>query len=258
MKTKHLFLSLAVLVVLGTMLACSFFSRIFTKETDVSSGEVSTEQPPGEEENLEPIAGTWKQVVFHGLTDRKNALLISGDKFEGYHYFSTATSGRPLQPAEIWRTKDGLDWERVGEPGMGKQDNYFLIFYNWQDHLYVAAQGEENASLWKSDDGETFRHLEGDWPEEKVSLKLHAIQDKHILTVDGPLVNNDGLGIQIWSSTDGEHFEKVYDPKLDDPADYTVNSFNELGLETLKGCTAMPVNHQGGADSPSKQDTVWA
>jgi hypothetical protein len=106
-----------------------------TKETSVSPDEVSTEQPPGEEENLEPIVDTWKQVVFHGLTDRKNVLLVSGDEFGDYHYFSTATSGGPLQPAEIWRTKDGLDWERVGEPGMGKSDNHGLIIYNWQDHL---------------------------------------------------------------------------------------------------------------------------
>lgn len=256
MKTKYIFLSL---VVLSALLACSFFSGIFTKETDVSSGEVSTEQSPDEGENMEPIVGTWKQVVFNGLTDKKNTYLIAGDKFGDYHYFSTATSGSPLQPAEIWRTQDGLVWERVGEPGMGKPDNWSLIFYNWQNHLYVAAQGDGNASLWKSDDGETFRRLEGDWPEENVTLKLHAIQDKLILTVDGPVVNNNGLGIQIWSSIDGEHFEKVYDPKLDNPADYTDSSFNELRLETLKGYTYLGIfnRNKGGEIWRTRDGSTW-
>jgi hypothetical protein len=224
MKTRHVLHVFAALLLAGAILSCSFVPQVFTG----GQGE-SQPSSAGEEESCEPIVGKWKQVVFHGLTGRKNTNIMSSEIFDKYVYSTIATvlSGSlqagPSTGGEIWRTRDGITWEMVGEPGMGNPENVHLLISAWGDRLYVIARGTQ-FSLWVSQDGQEFHQLQGDWPAKVDDVpSLHVVNNRLVL-----FIGNREEGLQAWASSDGERFEKVLEGGLEDPASYTTVSLNDL------------------------------
>jgi hypothetical protein len=255
MQANRLFRVVTSLITTAVILACSLVTGTLTDE------ETHTPEPPsgnGGSDPLVDIVGTWEPVVVPGLTDSKITYLIHADKFGDYYYFSTATGGTGSSenpPAEIWRTRDGLAWEMVGEPGMGDARNWRFVVLTWHERLYVLT-GHYNDffSIWASDDGETFQQIRGDW-SEKGYPSLKVIDDKLFLFIG----SHEEDGLQAWSSSDGERFERVFEKGLDDPTNADIVDFFKLEPTSLKGWSYFGIRNltKGGEIWRTKDGLKW-
>jgi hypothetical protein len=311
MKTKRIFNTLFALVVVSAMLACSFSTKVSTDQPDVSLEEpdvsleepdVSSEEPDvfseqpytGEEENSEPIVGTWKQIHFQGVGGNSNYFIGgSGIWFGDYYYVGTRNMGSAvIQPqegvvtgsgvgpesggpdpvgsasiqngAEIWRTRDGITWEVVGEPGLGNPEIFAFRTSLFQDSIFVIT--EPKPSLLVSKDGETFEPVKGDWSNgETESIYDYYFRELMFLYGFGPQ-----KGIQAWLSTDGERFDKVIEDGFGNPANEgmcgystspSLNGWYYLGVRNdvnggelwrTKDGRSWEKSLTGGFDDPSK------
>jgi hypothetical protein len=236
------------------------------KPTDESSQESQEPTEESTEISQEPIVGTWKQIPFQGVGGKSNLGLGGlGIWFGDYFYVGTynmimpvpvepaspsgggqvappggpgsAGSGQtspvlatqpPAGPrgAEIWRTLDGINWEVVGEPGLGYPEisTFQPIFF--QDRVFVFSGAKP--SLLVSNDGETFELINGEWSNGDIKNMLQNYIIEDALLVSGISSQN---GLQAWLSTDGKGFDKVIEDSLGNLANKqmcatTTESFN--------------------------------
>jgi hypothetical protein len=277
MKTKQVFLSAIALAALLAMLACSFFSRMFSKETDVQPEQpIEEEQTNGEQENLEPIIGAWRQVNFQGIGGSNN-ILIGGAAgwFGDYYYVGTMNAGLPSQGAcggeaavapaiqapqasqvpqateqerstgaELWRTRDGDNWEVVGQPGLGVPEITIISPFVFQNRLYVSMGTK--TTLLVSDDGDTFETVPGEWSNSGLNnmMSYHIINDSLLMGGYDPQ-----KGLQAWFSTDGKRFNKVIEDGLGDSANYGICGY----------LTSVPLNgwHYLGVSNNVNGGELW-
>ena len=265
METRRVLHVFVALLLAGAILSCSFVTQVFTGGNPKPSGQGTSSEDGGSgqsttggvEESCEPIVGTWKPVVFHGLTGRKNTWIMSSAIFDEYVYSTIATvlSGSlqagPGTGGEIWRTRDGITWEMVGESGMGNPENVHLIISAWGDRLYVIAQGPQLFSLWVSQDGQAFHQLQGDWPAND-GASLHVVNSRLVL-----FIGNLEEGLQAWASSDGERFEKVLEGGMEDPTNYHTTSLPSL--PSLKDWSYLGIRNvaKGGEVWRSRDGLSW-
>ena len=177
---------------------------------------------------------TFRQVVDGGLGDSG----VTG--FTGYadpdhpapifrdHLYIGVAN--PESGGEIWRTADGLAWERVADKGLTRSDSLVLSpDAVCQDRLYafgIAGGTLDNLlgfDLFRSDDGVTWEQVVEDGfgvgEERNVSGNLQEFQgrlylttnnaDPRLLMPDNPSERHPPHGFQLWVSDDGESWTQV-------------------------------------------------
>ncbi len=156
----------------------------------------------------------WTQVITAGFTDSGNTYIGSSAEYKGYLFISTIAgktgepySGSEKEGADILRTKDGVTWEQIGEPGLGHPHNSTLRFVVFKDKLYaISDNNHDGLEIWVTSDGSEFTQIDegGLGDKANTTAATFLFQDRMILGI-----RNSATGAQIWVSEDGEDFRQV-------------------------------------------------
>ena len=177
---------------------------------------------------------TFRQVVDAGLGDRENTGIIGavgqGEQMsvlDGKLYVGTSNPG---SGGEIWRTADGLNWERVADEGLGRSTSTSLTPYLvFQNQLYVTGVtggdlGElKGLDVFRTSDGTTWEKVVSEGfdigKERNVHGSLVEFQDKlylvtntmdpRLLVPGRPSERMAPRGFQLYVSADGAKWTQV-------------------------------------------------
>jgi hypothetical protein len=177
----------------------------------------------------------FRQAVSGGLGDKGNTgfspvgitAVIAQPVLNGKLYIGTSN---PSTGGEIWRTADGLQWERVADKGLERSSNTSLTpFFVFKDHLYpigVSSGGLDKLrglEVYRSADGTTWQKVVtdgfGQGKERNVTASLVEFRGKLYLTANtmDPRILMPGhpterlapRGFQLWVSDDGTKWVQV-------------------------------------------------
>lgn len=177
---------------------------------------------------------TFRQVVSDGLGDKNNTAIIGmidqGERMSilnGQLYVGTSNPG---SGGEIWRTADGLKWERVADKGLGRNTSISLTPYIvFQNQLYVTGvtggslDQLKGMDLFRTSDGTTWekvvsdgfsvgkeRNVHGSLVEFRGKLYLTTnTMDPRVLIPGHPSERMAPRGFQLYVSTDGTKWTQV-------------------------------------------------
>lgn len=151
----------------------------------------------------------WVKVVSGGFNDTNNIGINNFVDFKGYRYASVVnfeTGG------EIWRTKNGDQWEKIGPDGLGNSNNSGLLLFIFRDSLYAGTYNDEDgAEIWISSDGINFKKIVsgGLGDKDNVGIGIPIIfNGKLLVPVQNGNLGSIKDGAEIWISEDGEHFQR--------------------------------------------------
>ena len=177
----------------------------------------------------------FRQVVSGGMGDKGNTgisavgitAVIAQPVLNGKLYIGTSN---PSTGGEIWRTADGLQWERVADKGLERSSNTSLTpFLVFKDQLYAigVSSGEVNKlkglEVYRSADGISWQKVVSDGfsqgKERNVTASLVEFGGKLYLTANtmDPRILMPGhpterlapRGFQLWVSDDGAKWTQV-------------------------------------------------
>ncbi len=160
----------------------------------------------------------WRHVITRGFGNPGNSYLLDHAQYQGFLYVCTNAnpqtriwSGSAKSGGDIWRTRDGVKWQRVGKPGLGNPHNIrikeLVVFKN---RLYaITGNDEQGVEVWVST-GDAFR------PVVRGGFGDRANQDPFTRVFAGKLIvaTTNQHGPQIWVSSDGERFVRASAPGL--------------------------------------------
>ncbi len=162
----------------------------------------------------------WSVVTNDGFGDPFNVSPGGAAIFRDYLYIgmqnldeSKVDSNNPANnpgPGQIWRTKDGLHWERVMTGGFGDWHNYKVdSLYTFNGRLYAATYcydwvtnvDEEGVQVWSSPDGLHWTQVNENGFGDKYNYVTHLSVD--VTDYKGSLYygtwnEGEGEGGQIW------------------------------------------------------------
>lgn len=168
----------------------------------------------------------WEQVVGHnaqfskgGFGNPENMAISDLKEFNGYLYAGTMNwEFTDKGGCEIWRTEDGIRWEQVVARGFKP----YMSTYDLQ-------AGATNTYLWKM---EVF--------EDQLYAGTFNSEYKFL--------NNEGMGCQLWRTSDGKIWKKVQLPNGDgygDKENYGIRTMVVYNDELYVG-TASNIVHDKG------------
>ncbi len=183
--------------------------------------------------------------------------VIDFQEFDGQLYvimnwFTIEDPTWTTHPIQVWRTRDGMDWENVVEDGFGLTGFYAgTEFVVYKEMLYITEMSFVGGfEIWRSPSGD-----KGDWTqvaEEGLGCRecaiVHGItvfNDKLFVVSGGWLVNWFTFPIRLWYSQDGENWIPVTTNGFDNTAtspsnlvvyqDYLYLGMASLGVMTEDG-----------------------
>ena len=236
-------------VALGAALALIAVVALFTL---VAGAAYAVPPPPG-------MTQGWTQVVSAGFTDPNNASAPFVARFKGYLYLGTIAnesgvmySGSSKVGGDIWRTKDGVNWEQVGTAGLGNPHNSAFRLVVFREKLYAISDNlnDHGIEIWATSDGTEFTQIEkggfgGD--KDSSSSDPFVFQDRLIVPV-----SNTRTGAQIWVSEDGEAFRQVVSAGLGDP-----NNTRISGVDPGNPGPIFQGKLYAGVTNPSTGGEIW-
>lgn len=172
----------------------------------------------------------FRQTQSGGLGDKGNTgfqTVRTQPVLDGKLYIGTSN---PSTGGEIWRTSDGLQWERVADNGLERSSNTslnpFLVFNRQLYAIGVCAGGLDKLKgleVYRSTDGVTWqkvvtdgfgqgkeRNVTGTLVEFKGRLYLTTnTMDPRILVPGHPTERLAPRGFQLWVSDDGAKWTQV-------------------------------------------------
>jgi hypothetical protein len=139
--------------------------------------------------------------------------------YKGYLYVGTnATpstrlwSGSAKSGGDVWRTRNGITWQKVGKPGLGNPRNVRIKNLVVFEHRLYAITGndEQGIEVWVSTGGAFRLVARGGFGDA-------ANHDPFTRVFDGKLIvaTSNQRGPQIWVSSDGKRFVRASAPGLD-------------------------------------------
>lgn len=157
---------------------------------------------------------TWEkanETGFGATNLDANRAVVDLAVFNSQLYASTGWRGLPGQ---IWRSSNGLTWEKVEDNGFDDPGNEGInIFGVFNNQLYVTIQGSGGVEIWRSSTGDN-----GSWTrvvENGGSDNLSFITD--LIEFNGKfyaMVENNETprtGCQVWETSDGTTWTAVVD-----------------------------------------------
>jgi len=162
----------------------------------------------------------WQKVLQQNLRRTGNTGFRSMILFRGFLY----TGGtNDTNGAELWRTADGVRWRKIVSGGFGSKNNDSIrgvaVFH---DQLYIGLQNASGSGgqLWRSTDGLTFEPVSLDGFGDTSNLSMHSmaiLKDQLYIGTK----NKDNL-IQVWRTSDGDHYEQIVGPNAATPSGFGV------------------------------------
>lgn len=167
--------------------------------------------------------------------------------FKGYLYAGTSNySVAPYIGSQIYRTKDGVDWQAVTPPAFGRpfpEPGSLYIDYIWdmivfQGQLYagygrtwcdftwncVSGVGQ----IWRTADGVSWEAIVADGFGDPLTEGVVQFAIFNDVLYAGTLSYT--IGFQVWRSVDGENWTQVATASLGSP-----DSLNPTGMIVFKG-----------------------
>lgn len=134
----------------------------------------------------------WAQLNQDGFGDN-NFQIPSVQEFEGFLYAGTWKNVDEVTSAEVWRTADGSNWEKVDERG----HNGCADLIEFDGYLYC---GSWDGAVWRSDDGIAWQDVvTGGFGDPNNGIARFAVYNN--LLYAGTW--NGTTGTQIWRTNDG-------------------------------------------------------
>ena len=209
----------------------------------------------------EAIAG--ERIALQTALARESKYFLSMERFNDALYLGTGdqrTGG-----SEIWRSKDGTNWEAViGAPsayraGMGNPSlDMIYDLTTFKDHLYAAVLSftHEGGALWRSPEGTTWEVIVGD---ERSPYPAGFGEAANIGLVSLEPFNNalyasttNEQGTQIWMSEDGERWQRIVGPDAATPSGFgNPNNRSTNKLYAFKG------KLYAATDNPKEGGELW-
>jgi len=123
--------------------------------------------------------------------------------------FYAAVENGSTDGAEIWRTSDGLTWDRVVTGGFNSTHNSqtggFAIF---KDELYVGTRNDvTGAQLWKSSDANTWTQVIENGFGDINNYKFESVMVYNNALYVGAA--NNVTGVEIWRSYNGSTWTQI-------------------------------------------------
>lgn len=155
----------------------------------------------------------WQQLNQDGFGDN-NFQIPAMQEFEGYLYAGTWKNVDEVISAEIWRTADSSNWEKVDE----RAHNGCADLVEYDGYLYC---GSWDGVVWRSDDGITWQDVVTDgFGDPNNGIARFAVYNN--LLYSGTW--NGITGTQIWRTNDGTNWTKFGDGL--DPSDIVVGAIS--------------------------------
>lgn len=179
--------------------------------------------------------GAWEPVLRDGFGDPENRDLLSLIPFEGRIYAGVENRAQELDAdgrlversagGEIWRSRDGLRWERAAEAGLGEAAQSGLLpLAVFGNRLYAGTRALAPSAvpqLWRSDSGAA-----GSWER----LRIDQAGPAHWArtgAISAMAVYSGSLYVgacargaaQVWRSEDGLRWQAAGSEAGDDPRD---------------------------------------
>jgi hypothetical protein len=200
----------------------------------------------------------WTRVVSDGFTDPNNTHAPFTAEFKGHLYVSTIAnqsgtmfSGSDKAGGDIWRTKDGVTWEQIGEPGLGNPHNSTFRFVVFRGKLYAVSDNinDHGLEIWVTSDGSSFTQIEAGGFGDKDSMSSYpfVFKDRFIISV-----GNTRTGAQIWVSEDGKSFQQVVSGGMGDPSNTIVSL-----MEAQNPGPVFQGKLYAGVTNPSTGGEIW-
>jgi hypothetical protein len=189
---------------------------------------------------------SFRQVVPGGMGGKNNSGInnLSGTAdsvvvFQGKLYVGATN---PADGGQIWRTADGLEWERVAVDGLERRGNAVLLpSLVFQDRMYavgLAASQDAGASgfeVYRTGDGTTYERVVADGfsigdkrntfgllTEFKGELYLSGTNyDPRLLLPENPSEQFPPKGFKLYKSADGKQWTQVGEDGFGVDSSYT-------------------------------------
>ena len=162
----------------------------------------------------------WQKVLQQNLRRTGNTGFSSMVIFRGFLY----TGGtNDTNGAELWRTADGVRWRKIVSGGFGDKNNESVrgvaVFHN---QLYIGLQNASGSGgqLWRSSNGTAFEPVNTDGFGDATNISMHSmaiLKDQLYIGTK----NKDTL-IQVWRTSDGDHYEQVVGPNAAVPSGFGI------------------------------------
>ncbi len=155
----------------------------------------------------------WGQLNQDGFGDN-NFQIPSVQEFEGFLYAGTWKNVDEVTSAEVWRTADGSNWEKVDERG----HNGCADLIEFDGYLYC---GSWDGAVWRSDDGIAWQDVvTGGFGDPNNGIARFAVYNNMLYAGTW----NGTTGAQIWRTIDGTNWTKFGDGL--DPANIVVGAIS--------------------------------
>jgi hypothetical protein len=174
---------------------------------------------------------SFRQVVVGGMGGKNNSAISSATGsadmalvFKGNLYVGAANL---QEGGEIWRTADGLEWERVAQKGLERSGNTLLTpDLVFQDQLYavgwMVGLDIEGIEVYRTSDGTTWemvvsdgfglggeRNFLGLLAVYKGELYLTANMEPRLMNPDERTLRAKPEGFQLYKSADGKEWTQI-------------------------------------------------
>ncbi len=137
----------------------------------------------------------WAQLNQDGFGDN-NFQIPSVQEFEGFLYAGTWKNVDEVTSAEVWRTADGSNWEKVDERG----HNGCADLIEFDGYLYC---GSWDGAVWRSDDGLSWQDVvTGGFGDPNNGIARFEVYNDMLYAGTW----NGTTGTQIWRTIDGAHW----------------------------------------------------
>ncbi len=170
--------------------------------------------------------------------------VLSAVEFNGYLYVSARAtlSGKTPPHAEIFRSPDGLIWEKIIDDGFGDMHNLWAYpFAVFNGELYVALRNNaDGVEIWRTNNGL-------DWEQANINgmaddmYQTHRDMIRQLMVYNGYLyatIRNDfntaiqDCWLEVWRSQNGTDWAQIGGNGLGDPA----NNVEGRGIEVYNNC----------------------
>jgi hypothetical protein len=161
----------------------------------------------------------WEKVFEYSdwLASGQTGDLLSAIVFNGYLYLSARGGSRP----EIFRSQDGVEWEKIidaNAPVYGANALYAYPFEVFGNELYLGLTNKvDGGEIWKSADGETWVQVNINgmatdiYQHNRVMIRQLIVYGQYlyttVLNTDPP--NYTWRWIEVWRSQNGTDWEQV-------------------------------------------------
>ncbi len=138
----------------------------------------------------------WTQVNSDGFGIASNGQIPALAVFKDYLYAGTQNYGNDPITAEVWRTSNGTDWDKVDD----RTANACAAMIVYHDHLYC---GSWNGIIWRSQNGTSWTEVVTDgFGNPNNGIARFAVYS------DTLYAGTWTSGTELWRTTDGVNWEQ--------------------------------------------------